>query len=173
MIRIPKAEIPKARLTSLPRRSEAGFRFTNSCLASKTRQVQFAICDRKADYPELISRPSQIPGLAAHFLEHRLTSDRHLYDYPTCRYPQLVTLTLRAETGVSQGGARASNPLDGWHGGCKASDDLGFYEREIGFLPSKGGMAGPVCPALQLSVPVGAGPYRLTEHRRFRPWATN
>jgi hypothetical protein len=39
--------------------------------------------------------------------------DGHLYDYPTCRYPQLVTRVLRSETGVSQGEARASNPLDG------------------------------------------------------------
>jgi hypothetical protein len=74
------------------------------------------------------------------------------------RYPHFATLIPRSKTHVSQSEARAYNQFVGEHEGCKPSNDRGFYE--IGFLPRKVGLARPVCPALQLSVPVSAGPCR-------------
>jgi hypothetical protein len=76
----------------------------------------------------------------------------------TPRYPHFATLIPRSKTHVSQSEARAYNQLVGEHEGCKPSNDRGFYE--IGFLPRKVGLARPVCPALQLSMPVSAGPCR-------------
>ncbi len=57
------------------------------------------------------------------------------------------TSSLRSKTRVSWSEAGASKPFVGFHKGCHATNDRGFYESKCGSSLRKADIAVPVRPA--------------------------